>query len=274
MKEQLFFDDMLVAGKGSSANSSAPGRSKPAKVSRNAALQIRQAILGWLLTKKPTGFGINVATRISRYRADIAAFWSRPKNRLLTPVQTMIIEIRHGREACWPDCADRDKLLELLRAAKKAKAELEEQIRQDEPHLADDNLLFSEFCDWNYHQSANRHYHASCRQVEKIEHAIYHGSRFEMIRSAQVADILYLAVPENSIKPTEVADGWGLLYFDEQQHITEILHPQNWHCTSDKRHHLLQNIAAANSRSVLFQNGISKVDDRIIFTKAPRRRRK
>jgi hypothetical protein len=235
---------------------------------------IRQALTGWLLQQTPTGIGLSVPTRISRYQADIAAFWSIPIDKLLTPQQTMIIEIRHDREACWPDCADKDKLLEILRETKNVKTDLQEKIKREEPELVDTNVLFEEYRGWNYHESKNSYYHEICRKVEKIEHAIYKGSRFEMIRTGQVADLLYLAVPEDSVTPAEVADGWGLLYFNEHGEVTEIKSPDNWNCSMKKRQHLIQNIAAENTKNTLFKHGINcSADNTISFSKAPRRRR-
>ena len=236
---------------------------------------IKQTLIGWLLQQTPTGIGLRVPTRISRYLADIAAFWSVPVNKLLTPRQTMIIEIRHDREACWPDCADKELLLSLLRETKNIKNELETRIQFEEPELVDTNVLFEEYRDWNYHESKNSYYHETCRKVEKLEHAIYKGSRFEMIRTGQVADLLYLAVPENSVTSTEVADGWGLLYFNEYGKVTEVKPAENWNCSTKKRQHLIQNIAAVNSQDMLFKNGIRCAKDHTVsFTKAPKCRRK
>jgi hypothetical protein len=236
---------------------------------------IKQSLIGWLLQQAPTGMGVRVPTRISRYLADIAAFWSVPINKILTPRQTMIIEIRHGREACWPDCADKELLLTLLRETKNIKNELETRIQREEPELVDTNVLFEEYRDWNYHESKNSYYHEICRKVEKIEHAIYKGSRFEMIRAGQVADLLYLAVPENSVTSNEVADGWGLLYFDEHGNITEVKPAENWNCSIKKRQHLIQNIAAVNSQDMLFKNGVRCAKDcTVSFSKAPKCRRK
>ncbi len=284
-KNQQLFDFFALNDEKADARSTVEcGNPTVANVAKNKPLgnkepkmklfKLRQYLLGWILQQNPTGLGINIPTRISYYRADIAAFWSVAINKLLTPRQTMIIEIRHDREACWPDCADKDKLLELLRQTKTIKTELEERIKAEEPELVDNNVLFEEYRGWNYHESKNSYYHDICRKVEKIEHAIYKGSRFEMIRSGQVADLLYLAVPKNSVTVAEVADGWGLLYFDKTGKVTEVKSPDNWNCSMAKRQHLIQNIAAVNSKDMLFKHGIKNAaDGSISFSKAPRRRR-
>lgn len=252
-----------------------PGLSDKPKPTGTKIFKIRQLLTGWLMQQQPTGIGFKVPTRISRYQADIAAFWSVPVNKLLTPRKTLIIEIRHDRETCWPDCADKDNLLELLRDTKAVKAKLEAQIKCEEPELADTNVLFEEYQGWNFHDSKNSYYHAICRKVEQIEHAIYKGSRFELIRTGQVADLLYLAVPHNSVTPHEIADGWGLLYFDAHGKVTEIKQPADWNCSLPKRQHLIQNIAAVNSKATLFKNGINYVaNHQISFSQAPRRRRR
>lgn len=280
-KKQQLFDLFALDDKGNSdtqsnlVDSAVDGNIELKGRSDIKIFNLRQYLLAWVLQQQPTGIGINVPTRISYYRADIVAFWSEPINKLLTPYQTMIIEIRHDREACWPDCADKDKLLDLLRETKSIKKELEERIKQEEPELVDTNVLFEEYRGWNYHESKNSYYHEICRKVEKIEHAIYKGSRFEMVRRAHVADLLYLAVPQGSVAPAEVADGWGLLYFDKTGEVTEMKAPDNWNCSMKKRQHLVQNVAAINSKDMLFKYGVNhSATGDISFSKAPRRRRK
>ena len=201
--------------------------SEPLPVSNR---EIRQALATWLLKRSPTGIGYKVPTRFSKFQADIAAFWSTPKGKYLNPERTAIIEIRRGREECWPECSSQDKLLPLLRGLKEQREALRADIRINEPDLRRDDNLFDEYVDWDYDQSVNREYHRCMKQIRHTEKALYNGSRFEMIRRAGVANLLYLAVPDGTVSPDEIADGWGLIYWKEDLSTEVIRQPDSITC--------------------------------------------
>ncbi len=237
-------------------------------------LDIKRSVLGWLTLQNPTGFGLGVPTRFYKYKADIAAFWSVPIRKLLRPTRTVIVEIRHHREKCWPDCGRKNELLPLLRQKKEEKRGIEAVIRKNEPHLKDSDTLFAEYESWSYTESTNKDYPAVCKEIEELEHALYNGSRFEQIRRAKVAEHLYLAVPENSVHPHELADGWGLLYINSDYQTKVVKEADSWGCPLNNKMHLIQNIAAQSSADVLFSHGIRvSGKGKIIFTPMPHRRR-
>jgi len=237
---------------------------------------MKRAILGWLLTQKPSGIGLKVPTRVSKYCADVAAFWSSPgKKHLMQPQKTFIVEIRKNREHCWPDCTKQEELLPLLLEQKKIKIEIESEIRATEPELKDSDTLFTEYESWQYIRSKNKKYKRCLKQLEEIEHALYKGSRFERIRRASVADNLYLAVPEGTLSPSEVADTWGLLYIKPDLSVEVIKAAEDWNCTIENRLHLAQNIAASSRDALYFSLGVGKNKNaEPIFTRIPKRRRK
>lgn len=237
---------------------------------------MKRAILGWLISEIPTGIGVKVPTRVSKFCADVAAFWSSPgKKRLMQPDKTVIVEIRRSREQCWPDCSRQEELLPLLIEQKELKKSLETEIRNTEPELKDSDTLFPEYESWSYSESKNKKYHKCLSQIERIEHALYKGSRFEQIRRAHVADYLYLAVPEGTVNPNELADGWGLINIKSDLSITVVKDAETWECPVPNRLHLAQNIAASSRDSLLFSFGVNKRKDGTpYFTKIPKRRRK
>jgi len=248
---------------------------------RRAAM--RQAVLRWLEdTKGVSGAAINVPTRISRFRADLAAFWSRPvqnvhsegPQRVLEPVRTSIIQCCLEREDCWPDCARSSELLPLLRDLKERIWETERQIRGEEPELRETNTLFEEYAEWRYEDTGNREYHHLKREIEKTEHALYHGTQFDRIRRAHLADWLFLAVPEGLVAPSELTDGWGLLWVMADLSVQEVVSPQDRECLPANRIHLVQNIAVAAREAVMFTQGIRRINDRIVFVHPPRGHRK
>lgn len=245
--------------------------------------RVRRAALRWLAAEwRPTGAATNVVTRIRRVRADIAAFHSRPvrnsqpegPNRVLQPQKTLVIECFSRREGCWPDCADSNRVAPRLAELRRRKAELEADIRRDEPQLRDPNSLFEEFAEWRYEKTENRDYRALREEVDALEHGLYAGTQFERIREAALADELYLAVPQGLIEPGELADGWGLLWVDDQMQVEVMREPTPRDCLPANRLHLVQNIAAASLKSSLFAEGIREVGGEVRFVREPRGRRR
>jgi hypothetical protein len=246
---------------------------------------LRRAVLRWLLKEDPpTACATGVMTRITRFRADVAAFWSKPvrnpheegPGQILTPIRAALIQCHLGRDECWPDCSRSAELIPRLRELKARLVDVEGQIRRDEPGLRETGSLFEEYAEWRYESSSNREYHQLKREIEKTEHALYHGTRFERIRSACLADQLYLAVPDKLVLPEELADGWGLLWVSDDLRVTVAARPAPRECLPQNRLHLVQNTAAAASRAVLFANGIDVTADgtSFFFVRPPRARRK
>ncbi len=236
--------------------------------------ELRRTVIGWLLNQNPAGLAVSVPTRISKFKADIAAFQSDVVRGRSQPVQTIIVEIRSNRKSCWPDCGNHDDLLNRLKQQKAIKEQLEAKIRINEPELRESDTLFDEYQSWDYSSSSSREYQQCRRQVEKLEHALYKGSRFEQLRRAHVADLHYLAVPEGLVEADEVAFGWGLLFITKDSGIKVVKEALKRDCPPANRLHLVMNIAASGLNDTLFANGIrcSKSGE-IIFSAIPRRRR-
>ena len=118
--------------------------------------QLQRAVLYWMLTgRKPTAAAMDVVTRISRLRADVAAFWSVAERnpheegprQLLRTERTAIVQCYVQRDDCWPDCAKAEEMLPLLRELRERLADQEARIRNGEPELRDDNTLFEEYAE-------------------------------------------------------------------------------------------------------------------------------
>jgi hypothetical protein len=243
---------------------------------------IRRAALRWLeQTAPPTGVATYVVTRIQRTRADVAAFWSEPlrnhacegPDRILTPVRTAIIQCYAEREECWPDCTRSQEMLPKLKVLKNELAEVEAVIRQEEPALRDTNALFDEYAVWRYEESHNRRYHALRRSIGRVEGSLYAGTSFERIRSAQLADRLYLAVPAGLVEGVELADGWGLLWVEDDLSVRVVVEAEARECLPANRFHLVQKIAAAAKVSELLANGVARREETVILARPMRRRR-
>lgn len=239
-----------------------------------------RAVMAWLVEQQVAGLAPRTPTRRARYSADIAAFWSvqqrdkQKRCKLITPCRTCIVECRGSRDQCWPDCTDSADLLPQLRDLRREALELQSEIRIREPQLRAGDALFEEFSEWNYEKSANPRYQDVRRQIETFETALYQGTRFESMRNAGLADLLYLAVPEKTVHPHELAEGWGLLWVKDDLSVVPIQGAIAQTCTDRDRLHLVQNIASAASRDVLFAHGIDPSPNAPCrFRPIPRRRR-
>lgn len=236
--------------------------------------KMKQAVLQWLAKQDPSGIATKVATRISKYQVDVAAFWSLAVGNRRRIEKTVLVEIRNDRDHCWPDCSNRETILKKLRELKAEKASLEEVIRQTEHHLKASDTLFEEYECWDYEKSENSDYHKCLNDIEDLQHSLYKGSRLELIRQSQTADFIYIAFPEGTIHADELIDGIGLLAIKDNLEIEEIKTPENLTCKAENRSHIVQNIAIACRKNLLFANGVNINKDRIFITTPPRRRRK
>ncbi len=243
-------------------------------------LELCRAVMAWLAGQDATGLAMQTPTRISRFRADVAAFWSRPgrnpggegPGQLMLPAQTVIVECRRNRAACWPDCANSQELSPELLKLRQKQQQLEEKIRRAEPELRRTDMLFEEYTEWQYEKSQSSDYQKLCREIHQREEALYRGTRFEAIMRVRLADFHYLAVPAKTVHPHELATGWGLLWVRNDLMAELVAPAANQHCRGENRLHLVQNIAGASRENVLFANGIRVRDGRISFLPVPHRR--
>jgi hypothetical protein len=237
-------------------------------------MKMKQAVLLWLAKQDPSGIATKVPTRISKYQVDVAAFWSMPAGMRRQIEKTVLVEIRNDRDHCWPDCSNRETILKKLRELKFEKTSLEKIIEKTEPHLKASDTLFEEFECWDYEKSQNTDYQKCLNDIEDLQHSLYKGSRLELIRQSQTADFIYIAFPEGTIHADELIDGIGLLAIKDNLEIEEIKTPDALICKAENRSHIVQNIAIACRKNLLFANGVNVSKDKIFITNPPRRRRK
>ena len=244
---------------------------EPQSLSRN---DLQRASLAWLASLNPTAAAMRVPTRLAKFRAGAAAFWSSPgRHRLLQPDLTVVVEARISRNDCWPECSDSEVILPSYREYQANRRSLEESIRKNEPFLLDSDVLFPEIEYWNYEDTENPDYKPCLEKLAEFESALYRGSRFERIREGAVANELYLAVPDGMIDPDELAEGWGLLYVYPDMHVEVIRKAAHYDCPQEHMLHLSQNIAASSLRDVLFAHGIyQEADGKISYRRPPKLR--
>ncbi len=283
--DQLFFDfggSDTAAGAASGLEDFAAASERAVETESAAgesggltAAQLRQAVLAHLVREGATGVGLRVPSRVRRFQADLAAYWSEPVRRINRITRCVMVDVYADRNLCLPECADRDGVARELAELKAQRSAMEDEIRRAEPELRETDALFEEFQSYDYTRSSNRAYQKLCRRIGALHQSLYKGTRVEQLSQAGVADYLYMAVPENLIAPEELFDGWGLWYILPDRSVREVKPAGRQDCKDVSRQHLVQNIGSAALKSVLFAQGVRlTAAGTIHFTRPPRARRK
>lgn len=259
---------------------------------RTIRLALRRAALKWLSDHGVGGegtqhlaLGVDVPIRGTALHADVAAVWLEYRRARLdggastilvpVPVRSAIVICAGQRSDCWPECSDAERLIGEIATLRRRLAEVERDIRRDEPHLRDANVLFEEYAQWNYAASSNQAYHELRHNLSHLESTLYRGSRLARLSNAQAASQLYLAFPHGILRQEEVQGSWGLLEVDTETLDTDLINDaQPLDSPSELQSALALAIAEASSRQVADCLGLRLNDGRPAdVLKLPRFRR-
>ncbi len=248
---------------------------EPAKTSKPDKFGMLQAVLAYLAQSNAAGAALQVPCRLKKFQADVAAYYSCYRKRINHLERTLVVDVYTERKQCLPESAGRSAMLEELASLREKRADMEKQIRIDEPDLWVEEELFDEFRTFDYSRSTNKEYHKLCRRITSLQQSLYKGTRMEQLAKSDVADYLVIAVPENMLSEKEIPDSWGLWYIMPDKSVKVAVNPALQECSSESRLHLVQNIGHAALNCVLFANGVKiKSNNKARFTRPPRARRK
>ena len=225
---------------------------------------LRRAVVQWLLKRgeAPDSIGFDVPTGLASDRSDIAALWSSPvrieKRNILMPHKSLVVVCALDRKECYAASVNPDALVNEMRYIKRRLTAIEEKIREEEPHLRDSHSLFEEYADWDYEHSTNEEYHACRKREKEISEKLYRGTRMERIQRNNIANELYVAIPEGIIFPDEVMPGWGIITVSEKYIARLERKAPEREASQDAQLHLAQKIAAANRDYLTAALGIKK----------------
>lgn len=253
----------------------------PPRTARRLSAGLRRAVLHWLLTHdEPDGIAVDVPLRLSNIRADVAAFWSiTQKSRELNlplrqPVRSLLAVCAVSRHEIWPECAEATIILQEAARLQEQLRLGEARIRQHEPQLRDDTMLFEEFAAWNYEKSQDPEYRRQRTELLALEKILYAGSRLLRLLQSRAADAYLLAVPAGVLDAHELIAPWGLLWVHPDLRVEVRRPPQAETGLPEARLHLIQNMAMAAGRDVCFRCGLEQnAQGEYLFTPLPRRRR-
>jgi len=245
------------------SNSSVSAQIKKKQLPARQALRL--AVLRWLFadsSSAPSAVSSDVKVRLLGVQADLLASWhpavyqASVKRKLQVPKRIMLVICAADRASCWPACAERDEILEQSSALRLQMQRLEKDIRSKEPHLLDNNMLFEEYAEWDYGKSVNHGYQELRTQLNKLEKALYKGTQLEKIAGLNMADELYLAVPEGVLLPEELRRPWGLLTVSKDLQLSLRREALPQQMQPEMRRHMIQNMLVAQREQLLENMGL------------------
>ncbi len=238
--------------------------------------KIQQRAIGFLQKEfRVHAVACDVPLGIKNYKSPVVGLRKISKSKQGQNVESIIVEIYTDRDKCFNFCANANKINALVEKLILEKEALEAIIRRTEPHLQSKDDLFADFPTYHYEKSKNPDYKKLLHELNNLKHTLNYGGRLENIACNEVANKMYLLVPEKLILADECANNWGLIYFDRDLNLSLVRDAKKMEVDPIRRQNLIFNVALAAKKNVLFSNGVKLIGKKSVkFLAPPKQRRK
>jgi hypothetical protein len=207
--------------------------------------RLKQLAFVWAQTHGFSACAMEVTLPRCRYRADMAAYRSVPKQIGSTAVfecKQALCDLR--RDNCHSETA---RL--RLEAIYNRRQVLEARLRTHYPNLHNGDSLFPEFDSENFSTIGHRGYARLTRELGALQTRLYDCTKFEKLVRYRCANLFFIVLPEQLFCESEVPVGWGALV--ESNDTLAVVRKPIWHdATAANRLHVLHRIAVAGTRSL------------------------
>ena len=207
--------------------------------------RLKQLAFVWAQTHGFSACAMEVNLPRCRYRADVAAYRSVPKQIGSTAVfecKQALCDLR--RDNCHSETA---RL--RLEAIYNRREVLEARLRTHYPNLHNGDSLFPEFDSENFSTIGHRGYARLTRELAALQTRLYDCTKFEKLIRYRCANLFFIVLPEQLFCESEVPVGWGALV--ESNDTLAVVRKPIWHdATVANRLHVLHRIAVAGTRSL------------------------
>jgi hypothetical protein len=207
--------------------------------------RLKQLAFVWAQTRGFSACAMEVNLPRCRYRADVAAYRSVPKQIGSTVVfecKQTLCDLR--RDNCHSETA---RL--RLEAIYNRRQVLEARLRTHYPNLHNGDSLFPEFDSENFSTIGHRGYARLTRELGALQTRLYDCTKFEKLVRYRCANLFFIVLPEQLFCESEVPVGWGALV--ESNDTLAVVRKPIWHdATVANRLHVLHRIAVAGTRSL------------------------
>lgn len=249
----------------------APSSGKKRKIPFDAK-NIKRAALAFLSTLSPHALACDVPAKFRKHVVDCAAFWVQngKKGQVYISSTAVVDVIMDPADAL----AGEKKILPLLAEAENELEEIRKRLQKEEPFLKENDSLFAEEEKWDFSRTKDPAYHAIVSRIAELKKSLYSGTRFDKLRKSGIVEKYYIAVPENLLQRSDIAEEWGLVYIGEDLSFRLVKEAQNLPCSREKMNDFALNIGRSAMQNVLFANGIVKdKEGHSKVVRQPRKRR-
>jgi hypothetical protein len=225
----------------------------------DAHLRLKRLALLWAQANCYTACAAEVSLPQCRYRADVAAYRSRPREQTVTA----IFECKQALPDLRRDNCETAPTRERLRSLSRRREILEKHLRVHYPTLRTGDSLFAEYDSHDFDAIGHRGYRRVLRETTALQNRLYGGTKFECLVRYRCANLFFLVLPNELFREAEAPAGWGVLV--EMKASLELARKPAWHDNLEEaRVRLLQRIAVAGTRQ--FNRALGITRDEIVST--------
>jgi hypothetical protein len=208
-----------------------------------AHVRLKRLALLWAQASRYTACAAEVSLPQCRYRADVAAYRSRPREQTVTA----IFECKQALPDLRRDNCESATTRERLRSLSRRREVLEKHLRVHYPTLRTGDSLFAEYDSHDFDAIGHHGYRRVLREFAALQNRLYGGTKFECLVRYRCANLFFLVLPNELFREAEAAPGWGVLV--EANGSLTLLRRPAWHDNGEEaRVRLLQRIAVAGTR--------------------------
>src|SRR5436190_3319643 len=229
----------------------------PRRAETERHLRLKRLALVWAQANGYSACAAEVRLPQCRYRADVAAYRTRPTQ----PGMTAIFECKQALPDLRRDNCCSDPTRARLRLLGRRRAVLERQLRIHYPTLRTGDSLFPEYDSPDLSSLGHRSYNRVLREFTALQNRLNGGRKFECLVRYGCANLFFLVLPNELFCESEVPFGWGaLVQLDE---TLALMRKPIWRDNRvEARFRLLQRIATAGTRQ--FNRAFSITHEEIV----------
>ena len=209
----------------------------------DAHIRLKRLALLWAQANRYTACAAEVSLPQCRYRADVAAYRSRPREQTVTA----IFECKQARVDLRRDNGCTSITMRRLEKVHQRREVLERNLRVHYPALRVTDSLFAEFDSHNFGAIDHRGYKQVMRQMQALQNRLFDCTKFETLIRYRCANLFFLVLPSELFREPEIPIGWGALIESNGDLI--LARKPAWHeAEPESQLRFLQRIAMAGTR--------------------------
>ena len=217
--------------------------------------ELKRLAFLWAQAQGYSACALEVTLPRCRYRADVAAFRFLPNEFACTA----IFECKQASPDLRRDNRCAATTLERLETVQRRRLIIEKHLRVHYPALRRGESLFAEWDSHDFAAIGHRNYARVIRELSALQNQLRDGTKFEKLMRYRCANLFFLVLPAELLRPSEIPVGWGALA--ENEGALSLVRQPVWHDTQPgSQIQFLHRIAITGTRQLNRKLGISFED--------------